>query len=74
MRCTCLCIAYMPAWLAQRLLDELHEIMGGAEKSMPLSDLMEPSELAGRVRVSQAKVSTTEVLALALGECARSLP
>ena len=64
----------MPAWLAQRLLDKLHEIMGGAEKSMPLSDLMEPSELAGRVRVSQAKVSTTEVLALALGECARLLP
>ena len=46
----------MAGCLAQRLLDELHEIMGGAEKSTPLSDLMETSELASRVRVSMDQV------------------
>ena len=35
----------------QRLLGEIHEIMGGAERSAPLSNLIEPTQLAGRIKV-----------------------
>ena len=38
-------------WL-QRLLDELHELMGGAERSTPVPGIIEPSALLSTFKVS----------------------
>lgn len=34
------------------MLDELFDIMGGAERSSPLASTIEPSELLSRIKVS----------------------